>query len=465
MSRIGKLTNLLRQTIFDLADNNKKRWSHFTGDAPFVYSRFCQRLIDYKITKNPDEAELIWKTFKVRGKEMQFRDFICFLQSENAPDDGENEEGLQESNQMTPTASLYANRRELIEYFLSIDPRADGLITQKQFSDFAVSHHIVNSPHDLAAILNRVNPSNDSKFNYFLLMYELSQSHDNFELKYNSSSERFNRSPFQSQEKLHVDGGRSSLDPSIFGESHPSNSNAQNHGGRRELDESIFGERSPNRPVQQQSHARGNLDPSIFGEKQEIAQVIENPPAPIDLSNAKDCTDYNPDQTISLIARIANSKFKTIRDCFGSWRGGSDRLSWDDIYRGMVNDAKIEISPEVIENLVAEYGGELTMSSFTRFISDGARLNTPEPVRAAPKPLTERDILLNKLATGLKGKPSWEVSIKNSKNSLDLVRNLKKFGIIMKSEELRSTFEELGMRKIVEEIKQRQMPPKKRGAK
>ncbi|OHT13572.1 hypothetical protein TRFO_03328 [Tritrichomonas foetus] len=463
MSRHAKLVSQTRKIILDLADNNKKRWSHFTGDAPLTFERFCQRLVDYKITKNPDDANFVWKRFNCSGKEMQFRDFICFLQSDDLPE--EDDEPYSGRPNLSPTASLFAHRRDLIDYFLALDPNADGYITQKQLSDFAVTNQIVHSPQDLSAILNRVNPSNSSTFNYYLLMYEISQCKDDFEL--NSKPSAKPQSPFERQDKSPAVGGRGALDPSIFGESSPSHltqQQQQHTGARRELDESIFGEKSPKKTTPQ-SNARKELDPSIFGEKAEKQAPIEQPTAPIDLSNARDCTDYNEDQTISLIARFANSKFRSLRDCFGTWRGNSDRLTWDDIYRGMVNDAKIEVSPEVVEALVNEYGGELTMSSFTRFISAGARINEPEPVREAPPPLTERDILLNKIATGLKGKPSWEISIKNSKNSLDLVRNLKKFGINMKSEELRSTFEELGMKKIVDEIKHRQAPPKKRGAK
>lgn len=471
MSRTSKLTNQLRKTIFELADNNKKRWSHFTGDAPLTFERFSKRLIEYKITKNPDDADAVWSAFKCSGKEMQFRDFICFLQSADAEVDDDIPEIPQGSAgkhpSSSPTASLYAHRRDLIDYFLQLDPNADGYITQRQLSDYCVTNQIVRSPQDLAAILTRVSTSSTSNsINYYSLMYEISQCQDDFELQ--AQSRGSTKSPFEKQERAPTAGGRGSLDPSIFGESTTTNNNQQTQNARKELDESIFGELSPNKKpqqTQQQNHARNNLDPAIFGEKVERASIPEQPSIPIDLSNSKDCTDYNPDQTISLIARIANTKFKSIRDCFGSWRGAHDRLSWDDIYRGMVNDAKLEVSPEVIESLVEQYGGELTMSSFTRFVSDGARLNEPEPVREAPPPLTERDVLLNKIATGLKGKTNWELQIKNSKNALDLVRNLKKFGIALKSEELRGTFEELGMKKIVDEIKKRQAPPKKRGAK
>lgn len=472
MSRVGKLASQLRKTIFDLADNNKKRWSHFTGDAPLTFERFSQRLIEYKITKNPDDANSVWKVFKCSGREMQFRDFICFLQSEDIVDDDDDQDEQQSNGSrrqnITPTASLYAHRRDLIDHFLQLDPNADGYITQRQLSDYVVTNQIVNSPQDLSPILSRLNSGATNQVNYFLLMYEISQCQNDFEIS-NTQSNRSNaNSPFDNKDRSPAVGGRGSLDPSIFGESSSQRQQKPQSGGRKELDDSIFGEVSPKRQQNEQqnvSHARNNLDPAIFGEKAERANIPEQPSIPLDLSNAKDCTDYDPDQTITLISKIANSKFKTVRDCFGTWRGQRDRLTWDDIYRGMVNDAKIEVSPEVVEALVDQYGGELTMSSFTRLVSDGARLNAPEPVREAPAPLTERDILLNKIAAGLKGKPAWEVSIKNSKNALDLVRNLKKFGINLKSEELRGPFEELGMKKIIDEIKQRQAPPKKRGAK
>jgi hypothetical protein len=232
-------------------------------------------------------------------------------------------------------------------------------------------------------------------------------------------------------------------------------------GGRGSLDPSLFPQAGAARSA---DGARHELDPALFGPRQERAMVFEAPPAPIDLQNAKDCTDYDMEQSLSLVARVANAKFRSLRDCFGHWRGPCDRMTWEDIYRGMVTDGKVELSPEILERAVADYGSDLTVASFTRLISDGARLNVPEPVREAPPPPTDRDVLLNKISAGLKGKP-WEPVLKSSKNALDLARNMKKLGINMKSDELRAAFEALGIKGICNEIKQRQAPPKKRGSK
>jgi hypothetical protein len=265
----------------------------------------------------------------------------------------------------------------------------------------------------------------------------LQRGESDFELKPHATQQRRNTDDSSNFKKSNP-GARFNLDPSIFGE----------HPAKSEFSRTETG-------------ARMQLDPAIFGQKPERTQVTAPPAAELDLSKAKDCTDYNQDQTLSLVARLASSKFRSMRDCFGSWRTTNDRLSWEDIYRGMVNDGKVEVSPEVLEVIVQDYGGELTVGGLTRMVSDGVRLNAPEPVREAPAALTERDILLNKVAKGLKGK-EWEPVVKGSKNALDLTRNLKKFGVEMKSDELRATFEQLGIKKICDEIKARQAPPKKR---
>ena len=459
MSRGSALLAATRQAILDIADNNKKRWSHFTGDGPLTFDRFSKKLVELKITRNPDDAGVIWQAFGPQGKEMQFREFIQFLQNDKLA-----EPVAAKSSDSGAMARLRDLRREFIEYCLSIDKSISGFISERQLTSFAMENGVVSQPNELFVIVSQVCKQKSGEIPYFKLMHKLtSLGGDDFVLNTSGPRQHLDEDIFGGESKTTSGkkaGGRSHLDPSIFGESQPK-SPAHESKARHGLDPSIFGERTSTAQAESRGGARAQLDPSIFGEKPVEAKVQAAPAAKIDLENAKDCTDYNADQTISLIARVANSKFKSIRDCFGCWRGGSDRLSWEDIYRGMVNDAKMEISPEIVESLVQEYGGDLTVSSFTRLISDGARLNTPEPVREAPPPPSERDIMMEKIATALKGK-TWEVTIRGSKNALDLSRNLKKFGINLKSEDLRGTFEELGIRKIVEEIKQRQAPPKKR---
>jgi hypothetical protein len=430
-ARIPALIQETKQKIVDLADNNKRRWSQFTGDVPFSLRAFSRKLADFQITRNPDEAGAIWSAFNVRGSEMQFGEFVQFLQNAN-PEPAE-----AKSRPTSVLVQLYRSRKPFIDYCLSADRSITGVITQKQLTEFALSNDIISRSSDLFPVIGRLDPSNTGKLNYFQLMVELCE--------YAGSD-------------LMDDYLSSAADSKLP----PLDSKQQSQGGRAHLDPSIFTD--PNAHGKATDGARHDLDPSIFGQKQERTRIFEAPPAPIDLASAKDCTDYNTEQSISLVARIANAKFRSLRDCFGHWRGPTDRLTWEDVYRGMVTDGKVELSPDVLESMVGEYGGELTVASFTRLVSDGARLNAPEPVREAPRPLTDRDVLLNKISTSLKGKP-WEAVIKPSKNSLDLVRNLKKLGVNMKSDELRATFEVLGIKGICDEIKQRQAPPKKRGSK
>jgi hypothetical protein len=414
-SRGALLITSTKRRIMDLADNNRRRWSQFTGDVPFTYSVFVKKLVDLQITRVPDEAKLVWPAFNVQGEEMQFREFVQFLQADTYFEPS----ALPRLDPLASSESTFHRcRKALIDFCLSIDYAVDGFITRKQLADFALSNSLVSNASELAPIMEKFDPSSSGKMNYFKLMDDI------------CDRDSAPRAP-----ETHA---RNSLDPTIFGEKPSSGHGPKSDGGRKDL------------------------DPSIFGAKPPPTVVREAPAATLDLTSARDCTDYNTEQSMSLIARVANSKFRSLRDCFGSWRTAGDRLSWEDIYRGMVTYAKVELKPEVLEAIAQEYGGDMTVGGFTRLVSDGARLNAPEPVREAPPPLTERDVLLNKIATGLKGKP-WEPAIKASKNALDLARNLKRLGCDMKSDELRAMFEGLGMKRICDEIRQRQAPPKKRG--
>ncbi|KAH0788305.1 hypothetical protein GPJ56_007779 [Histomonas meleagridis] len=458
MNKTVLLQTLTRKKLLDLADNNRKRWGHFTGGAPMMFELFCRKLIEYKITRNPDDAQMIWDAFGVQGKEMQYMDFIQFLQNDKV-------DSTKSSTTPSPTRLLYALRRKLIDFCLTLDPDAKGFVTQQQVTNFCLNNKVISKSSDLFSILNKSDPTSDGKINYFKLLYELSISGNDFspsEMYQPPIDETLNTS--RSNKSPPVSGSRRMLDPAIFGnnarnDNHIDHESPRQNGARHALDSTIFGEKPTSSKVQLERSPR-NLDPSIFGEKVKLTAASQAPSAALNLEGTKDCVDYNPDETISLISHFVNSKFRSLRDCYGSWRGG-DRLTWEDIYRGMINDAKTELNPVVIESLVEEFGGDLTLSSFTRFISEGARLNTPEPVKEPPPPLSERDILLNKIANAIKGK-QWEITIKNSKNALDLSRNLKKLGFVIKSEEIRETFQELGMKKICEEIKKRQNPPKKR---
>jgi len=345
---------------------------------------------------------------------MQFREFVQFLQTDSFPEPVSIPESR--SPGVSVAGCFHRFRKAFIDFCLSIDYAVDGFISRKQLTDFALSNKLVTTPSDLAPIIEKFDPSGSGKVSYFQLMVDICQA---------------DSAPPEPQ-------ARKFLDPNLFGEKPTQVQPQKSEGGR------------------------ANLDPAIFGSKPQQTAVAEAPAAPIDLANARDCTDYTNEQAISLIARIANSKFRSLRDCFGQWRTSADRLSWEDIYRGMVTHARVELRPEVLQAIAQEYGGDLTIGGFTRLVSDGARLNAPEPVREAPAPLTPRDVLLNRIAAALKGKP-WEAPIKVSKNALDLARNLKKLGCDMKSDELRAMFEELGMKRICDEIKQRQAPPRKRG--
>jgi hypothetical protein len=43
---------------------------------------FAKKLLDFQVTRTLEEANLVWPAFNVQGDEMQFREFVQFLQTE-----------------------------------------------------------------------------------------------------------------------------------------------------------------------------------------------------------------------------------------------------------------------------------------------------------------------------------------------------------------------------------------------
>jgi len=457
---MGELIDSFRTFILSLSENNAKRWKRFTGDFPMTQDRFDQRLEDLKFTRDSEEKAILWDAFDVKGQEITFKNFVLFVQAESSEIPVNR---INSSNSFSPIQGLGQHRRDLIEYCLEKDPNVTGFITQKQLTVFAQDYRIISNPNDLANIILSIDKENTGLVNYFKLFFDITSKDNPHEKPMDPSNRQskkildssiFNNSG--SSQPYSSGGARSSLDPTIFGGGTESTHTPSN--ARKALDPSIFGEKRQNNEIREStSGARGTLDPSIFGEKPQLTVVRAPPREALDLSKTKDCTEYNMDETISYISRVANSKYRSLRDCFGTWRGNSERLTSEDIYRGIIKQDNAELSRSIIESIVEQYGGELTVSSFTRLISDGARINVPEPVKKAPPPLTQYDILFNGIAEQLKGK-QWEPMIKSSTNALDLSRNLKKLGVNIKSEELRGIFETNGIKGIINEISNRQKP-------
>lgn len=484
-----ELCSQFRATLLSLSDNNLKRWKKFTGDFPMTKENFFQRIESIKFSNNKSEKLLLWEAFNAEGRELQFREFVSFIQSETSLPKAIK---IENSDPSMILANVAASMRNYLDSFLDVDPNASGFVSQRDFAEILISRGAIRSLNEANRIIMSIDTNNSGRVNYFKLLLDASyvQSEprssrkllDPSILKKNESRipapgrrqidsegrERTNGRKLdpaifgdRSQEEPQEETRRGRcLDPSIFGEKACHEDTTQFQGARaRNLDPSIFGEkRQENREAS--SHQGGrNLDPSIFGERvhEDVVRKVEQE---FDYSETKDGTEYNDDVCISLIAKIANTKFRTIRDCFGSWRTG-DRLSVNDIRIGVAKEGNVELSKSAIERIVNEFGGPLTVSSFTRLVSEGARINAPEPAAPLPPQKTETDELIEKLAAGLAGK-DWEAVIMSSKNALDLSRNLKKFDVNVKSEEVRGLFSELGMKNICRSIKEKQKPPKKR---
>lgn len=449
---------LIRSFLLSLGENNQKRWKRLTADYPMTQKNFMQRLLDLKYSRDPAKQALAWDIIHPEEREMTFRDFVRFIQSE--PE----QRGIARPKLGTPKTmsvidSLTEQRMELLGAFLQEDSDMLGYTSQRKFTDEAIKCGAVSTPQALFSIIEKLDPENTGKINYFQLLYILTShldSQDEEMPKYDSYE--------QSPEPAWTPGGgpRKNLDPELFGSPVGKTETDRNPRARTNLDPDIFGKRPDQVEHEIPNGGRGQLDPAIFGERPTMSAVAAAPAELIDFEKTRDCTDFNFDQTISFISRFANQKYRSIRDCFGCWRGTGDRLTGEDIFRAIAKEGGVELPHDIVIDIAKNFGTELTVSSFTRLITEGARIDAPEPVKAAPVPLTHEETILSEIAAGLKGKP-WEPQIKYSKNALDLSRNLKKLGVTIKSEELRGMFEEIGMKEIINKIKVLQKPKKKRG--
>lgn len=446
---------LFRNFILQLAETNMKRWKKFTGDFPMTRKNFGNRVIDLKFTENPVEVSVLWDAFNVETNELQFREFVAFVQNEN-----QQQNEIPQINTSDPVVlinNVACQRRNVIDAFLQADPGATGFVSQKEFTDILLSLKVASNPREVMPLIMTIDVNNTGHVSYYKLMYDSSFVRPDSQRSTRKLLDhaQLNGSRGESRIPQPTHAGRK-LDPTIFGDKTIETQEVPRPG--RCLDPSIFGEKHQEHQEQVPRGGR-NLDPAIFGEKVHT-EAVTNQPINYDFSKTKDGTEYDDNVVISLIAKTANTKFRSIRDCFGQWRNG-ERLEARDILLGMAQESNIELPLQSIEKWVSHFGGPLTVSSFTRLVSEGARINAPEPVAAAPPPKTEVDEIIEKLAAGVKGKV-WENVILPSKNALDLARNLKKLGVNVKSDEVRGLMAELGMEGICAAIKEKNKPPKQR---
>lgn len=455
---MSNIEDSIRAFLLSLGENNQKRWKRLTSDYPMTKQNFMQRLLDLKYSRDPTKQSYVWEVIHPEEREMTFRDFVRFIQSESEQSTIPRPK-LGTPKPMNVIDSLAEQRMELLGAFLQEDEDMNGYTSQRKFTDEAIKCGAVSSPQALYSIIEQLDPDNTGRINYFQLLYLLTShldSHDEEMPKIDSYN--------QQVEPIWSPGGgpRKNLDPELFGSPKSKTETDRNPRARTNLDPDIFGKRPDQVEHEVHKGGRGQLDAAIFGEKPSMSTVVAAPAELIDFEKTKDCTDFNMDQTISFISRFVNQKYRSIRDCFSYWRGTGDRLTGEDIFRSIAKEGGVELPHDIVIDIAKNFGSELTVSSFTRLITEGARINAPEPVKAAPVPLTHEESILSQIADGLKGKP-WEPQIKYSKNALDLSRNLKKLGVTIKSEELRGMYEEMGMKEIIDKIKILQKPKKKRG--
>jgi hypothetical protein len=145
------------------------------------------------------------------------------------------------------------------------------------------------------------------------------------------------------------------------------------------------------------------------------------------------------------------SKFQEImdwkpnKDCYQAWRESHELLTAKDLKDGLEKDAQVKIPLNDIENLVQQYGGPMSLSTFVRMVSNGRNLG------AGP---TADETSLAEIAGKLHGK-KWDQIIFQSTSVDAIMLRFEQEGIHVSEQDIRLLTSKLGRLGLVSALKAR----------
>ena len=276
--RLRQLLTDIQRTISRLGATNRDRWMVFSPDTELTQQQFATRLSAFGISIRPQDVATLWRATDVPSDRMQFGDFVRFLQTEAI-----------KIRELAPSTvsphdlldSMRGNRRAVLMKFVEADPSTTGLVGYRAFADVCSWFGSADNQSDVRQLIERYDPSNSGSVEYFEFMADLCRGDLPSPSSPYKSSPKANvqvESPRRENPRLDTSfarspgrgyntagGGRTRLDPALFGEGTP-RSPGSGSGGRGRLDPAIFGEGPPKSPSGESSGGRGRLDPAIFGQ-------------------------------------------------------------------------------------------------------------------------------------------------------------------------------------------------------
>ena len=228
-----------------------------------------------------------------------------------------------------------------------------------------------------------------------------------------------------------------------------------NSGGRSRLDPAIFGQMSPKSPSgsSQPSGGRRNLDPSIFGQKPLVSYVPEQPVAHADdFVNADHISGLSSEQLKSLIEKHVSQCSKSAKVCYNKWRGSHELMTANDLRDGLARDANIVVPYQDIEMILQQYGGPLSLSSFVRMISDGREIGEKVKSIQGAQEITADDAAIERIAQQIVG-TAWETDLMKAVTVEEACRALQNHKIYVDPKILGPLQSKLGKMGLINSIK------------
>jgi Ca2+-binding EF-hand superfamily protein len=195
--------------------------------------------------------------------------------------------------------------------------------------------------------------------------------------------------------------------------------------------------------------------------KESVRNRHETTPEDDEFSGIPRVPIISDQEAINLISQLVSESVGTAKGAFTKWRGHGDKMTAQDLQKGLAKDGKKVFSLNQIEHIFQTYGGDLNLANFVRLISgtlpgEGSRISN---LTSTPNPgvsLTYDQQNLRNLAKQLVGK-KWENIIFNSQSNDDLMRKFSRIGVesdmtILKR--LTSRYGKTGLIQILEEYMQ-----------
>jgi len=470
-----KLLKQIQQRVNKMGASNRARWTVFSVGTDMSPAQFVRKLVSIGVQTNNSEVALLWKYIGITSSKMQFPEFVKMLQTDSGEPDIAGD----------PNEILKKNRKDLILKLVEADTLGMGTVTPKIFLDICSKLGCSSNDSILSDICTKYDPQNSGNVNYFIFLAELCQpgvlsgfaknSSETYSTPESPPRPRFGKaeeSPveeiprpklkpietiLQSPRTKSLSNAPDEYFPDAFANTisiPKSNHDDYGSGSRTNLDPLIFGKfsvRSQSSSVAP-SGARQQLDPAIFGQKPTVRPPPEQKVITADdIKGADHLVGLSKGQLLNILSKQISRISKGSRQVFAKWKGQKEKIEADDIRNGLARDANIVIPMNEIQSIVNDYGGQLTMSSFTRMIADGSRYDELTQMEGTRKE-TDDEAALNEIASQIHG-TEWEDIIMMSTSALDASNALSEFNISVPPNTLHYLASKLGKTGLVNSLK------------